>query len=212
MKVLASILFVGLSYFSAMGQFGVRAGLTNSHIDVSGEFYSEMGPELAAHYWLRLKNLRIEFYPEVFYGWYKHREFAFVGDFTHDWRELGVGVPTRIYPFDLKSDCDCPTFSKQNDLFKKGFFLFIDPRLRFSKSSNFAFRQEDWLGHPDIVDMWSIDFILGLGAGLDIGISDLVTISPNLQYRTTVIGVEESTKWNDYQLNFGITATFRPDY
>ena len=212
MKFLVPILFIFLGHSSLWGQFGVRAGLTYSKFDNSIESYSEMGPEVAAHYWIRLKNLRIEFYPEVFYGSFNHDEFAFATDFTYGWMEIGLGIPTRVYPFDLKSDCDCPTFSKQNDLFKKGFFLFLDPSVRFSKANNFAYRVNDWSGEPGISRSWSSALALGFGAGLDIGISDLVTISPNLQYRTLISGGGISDDWKTNRLNFSVSATFRPDY
>lgn len=208
---LITIIFLALGT-SAFAQFGLRAGISSYKISSQDVSLTEMGGEVAGHYWFRLKNLRIEFYPEISYSSYNHNEFAYTRDITYDWTQWGVGVPIRIYPLDLKSDCDCPTFSKQNDLIKKGLFLLVSPGYYLSTRMNFEVNESDWSTPPDVVSTWESNFGLAFGVGLDIGLSDLVTLSPAVQYSPFLGKKEGLTEWIDYEINFGITATFRPDY
>ena len=212
MKLLTTIAIICLTSISAWSQFGGRVGATTFISNVSEQTFSNLGPEIALHYWLRLKDHRIEFFPELIYSSYRQNEFRFVRDFTFDHQRFSLGIPVRVYPFDLSSDCDCPTFSKQNDWFEKGFFVMLEPMLHYERSSNIGYREEDWPGIPDVVGVWDPAFGLGIGAGLDIGVSDLVTITPSVQYRPQIFQAENDPIRHNSELNFSITTTFRPDY
>ena len=81
-----------------------------------GEMYS-----IGIDYWFRLKNRRIEFLPELNYSW-SESDFLISGN-TIRTQFFSFFFNTNVYFLDLASDCDCPTFSKQNDFFKKGLFF-----------------------------------------------------------------------------------------
>ncbi len=212
MRLFISVFLFLCFFVDVSAQFGLRVGATSFLSSASDQNYSEIGPEVAVHYWTRLKEHRIEFYPEVMYSTYRNSDFRFVQDFTYAFRRIGLGVPIRIYPLDFVSDCNCPTFSKQNDLFEKGFFVFVAPSANVLKLFDLGYRLEDWVGAPDHFNDWSLDFDIGFGLGLDIGISDLVTITPNVQYRPKLFGEENFFTRASAEVNFSITATFRPDY
>ena len=74
----------------------------------------------------------------------------------------------------LEADCDCPTFSREAGLLEKGFFVQIAPGLSYfdGKVEEAAIISEDN----------GLNFKLGLGIGLEIGLSDYITISPIIKY------------------------------
>jgi len=119
----------------------------------------ETGSEFALGYWFRLKNKRIEFLPSVYYAGTSS------GDL--DLRELGAAFNVNIYPFDFGGDCDCPTFGKQGPKLEKGFFIQLTP--------GYARYQLD---SPIATFESSGGFTFGGGVGLDIGVTNFLTISP----------------------------------
>lgn len=130
------------------------------------------GYKVGIDYWFRLKNKRIEFTPEVSYSFYESAPLANAFDYRIEF--FSFQFNTNFYLLDLLNDCNCPTFSKQNDFFKKGFFLRLAPGvtgLRFKNNNpGSSILSEEDLGH--------LQPMVALGMGLDIGLSDLVTISP----------------------------------
>jgi hypothetical protein len=120
---------------------------------------------VAANYWFRLKKQRIEFLPEISYEQYEDQ--AGPAKFEH--RILGFYFNTNIYPFDFGSDCDCPTWSKTGNFFTKGFFIQISPGVW-----NLQNRYETGLVFDDETFTWTI----GGGAGLDLGVSEFLTVTP----------------------------------
>ncbi|MEM1217192.1 MAG: hypothetical protein AAGJ82_15965, partial [Bacteroidota bacterium] len=84
---------------------------------------------------------------------------------------------TNFYVLDFEGDCDCPTFSKQGPGLQKGLFLQLSPGWSyFSQTLN------DNLFGVQVTDNISA-FNFGLGLGLDLGLSDLVTITPQVGFR-----------------------------
>ncbi|NND32857.1 MAG: hypothetical protein HKN76_09720 [Saprospiraceae bacterium] len=132
------------------------------------------GFDLAAGYWFRLANRRIEFLPEVNYG--KVSLPATEIDLESDLRHFGLALPVAVYPLDLEGDCKCPTFSKQNEWFKKGFFIELVPAYQ---------RLQAMEANGDEVT-WTNQINLGGGLGLDIGASDLITVTPLVHYFTYI--------------------------
>lgn len=195
------LLFLTLSLvFSAnslQAQFGVNAGYQVNQIDgwilstnnVETEITGN-GISLGIDYWFRLKDKRIEFLPELNYSSFE--SISFENNEVID--EIGFQVDflsfyfnTNIYLLDLLNDCNCPTFSKQNDFFKKGFFVQVSPGLslpRFEYSNDNSTQTGDLQAN------------IALGLGLDIGLTDLVTLTPLIRAR--------------YQPNVAWNATF-PD-
>ncbi len=119
------------------------------------------GYEVGLNYWFRLPTKRVEFMPTIYYGSANYSSPA-----TGKFSEVGVQFKTNIYPFDFGGDCDCPTFGKQGPQLQKGFFLQLSPGYALYRSSG--------IGETDN----RTGFTLGGGVGLDIGLSNLVTITP----------------------------------
>ncbi len=130
------------------------------------------GYSVGLDYWFRLKNVRVEFLPELNYGRY---EQSFADGRETNLQALSFFFNTNFYLFDLLSDCDCPTFSKQDDLFKKGFFVQVSPGLSYLMQQGQAFTAE---AQPFSFEDNAVAFSIGAAIGLDLGLSDLLTLTP----------------------------------
>ncbi len=141
-------------------------------------------------YWFRLKNYRLEFLPAL-HAQYAHERIQLdqstSGQLTWLITEFVPGV--QFYPLDFKNDCNCPTFSKQGEFFKKGFFITLAPGVAYSALTG----KQTQVGSIH-------EFLLfgRAGAGIDIGISDLLTLSPSVNYQ-----ISEALDWRALFLNPG---------
>lgn len=130
---------------------------------------------LGVDYWFRLKKYRLEFFPSLQFQ-YAHENVT-LSDASKgalNWSVIDFTPIIQFYPLDFKNDCMCPTFSKQGQLFKKGLFLQLAPGIAYSNlngKNTEVDRISNWMG------------ITRVGVGLDIGISDLITFSPALNYQ-----------------------------
>ncbi len=165
-----------------------KDGFRTSAFLEGGSF--QQGQEVALDYWFRLKEKRIEFHPTISYGVFEgllslpfrpsEPQLELDGvDFRL--QEIGFQFKTNIYPFDFGTDCDCPTFGKQGPALHKGFFLQLAPGISYlsvrsqpNYYSTEAFKDQAWLP------------TLGLGAGIDFGVSKFLTVSPTLTYRRSL--------------------------
>ncbi len=215
--------------FNLSAQWGIRTTYNLNSASKWDAFFSEIEGQnqkvfstsigLTADYWMRLPNQRIEFYPNISFHQAKTRligNFApgQLGTFTDiRLRQVGIGVITHFYLLDLLGDCECPTFSKQGSLIKKGFFLMAGLGGDYSQKS---------IGEAGFRD-GNIDLKFSGGIGLDIGLSDLITISPFLQYQyyPHVSWHELGIPFNKGNVNvesslgqfqMGIRIGLRPDY
>jgi opacity protein-like surface antigen len=121
------------------------------------------------------ENLRIEFYPSLGFNRsnssYTLDSLSYK-DFKLDQYEFNL--KTNIYFLSLKADCDCPTFSRESGILKKGLFLQIAPGISYFRSS---------LESPAVnADANGFNFKLGVGLGLEIGVTDYITITPIVKY------------------------------
>lgn len=232
MKNLIAVLFILSTSFSAYAQFGVAvkyeknnyrewAGLSLSENDLV--FKNDL--TIGANYWFRLKNKRIEFLPELSYT-LKNTEVNIDGvvattDFEMGLSRIGFQFNTQIYPLDFEGDCNCPTWGKDNEFLKKGLFFTLAPGL------DYFVTDLTYEGVSQSVDNF-VSFKIGVGGGVDIGISNLMTISPFVlvNFYPSVNG----TMINDFftlecptcevidrktlntQISAGIRLHFRPDY
>ena len=211
MKHLLVASFVLFCMGSSQAQFGFRGQMVQASIPAASSTsttnsgLSHWGYDLGAHYWMRLKEHRVEFYPELSFAKFSRTEPVDASDRPIDMNRYGISVPISIYPLDFRGDCDCPTFSKQNDLFKKGFFLQLVPSF-FQVHSNY--------GDPTTAKSWKSQAGIGIGAGLDIGLSDLLTISPMVHYFHHFYegGSDLDGPGVAKELRMGIRVAFRPDY
>ncbi|HLF64378.1 MAG TPA: hypothetical protein VI603_11525 [Saprospiraceae bacterium] len=184
--------------------------------------YDDQLASVYAMYWFRLKNKRIEFLPEV--GYYHSFSTASIQAGPFDSQSaFYVQFNADVYFFDLGSDCNCPTFSKQGGYLKRGLFAEISPGIEFRKLS-----VEDL---DDNLETVTRDFNKTVpkvyaGLGFDFGISDLLTITPtagitylmnaywdgfdvyfNTGGSSNVLGSDR-----EWRSNIGLRLLFRPDY
>ena len=133
------------------------------------------GIHFGVDYWFRLKNHRVEFLPELS-----------IARFTRIWAKetindqitsnfLGLHFNTNIYIFDLKGDCDCPTFSKDGNDIAKGLFFQLSPGINYIANA-----------YKDATSTQKANDIVpsfGIGIGVDFGLSDFLTITPMFKYQ-----------------------------
>lgn len=122
-------------------------------------------------YWFRLKKKRIEFNLAALYGQYD-QGLSQGGKLKI--QQVGLLGFVNVYPLDLGSDCYCPTWSKSGDVFSKGFFLQVFAGgVQLDKS----------LRHPQLeLDHDQMLPVVGIGVGLDIGVSEPITLTPMIRY------------------------------
>lgn len=216
------------SVTQASAQFGLRAKYNmnsfsdwDTYVDenVQGQtdeiFASNI--EVGLDYWFRLKNHRIEFMPEAAMGLKTESTFANAGA-TTNFSYFAFNFNTQIYAFDLEGDCDCPTFSKQGPSLQKGFFFAVSPGLIYNT-------KEISIDNSDpAFSSNQVNLRIGVGAGFDIGVSDLFTISPSIMYNiapglnfdelSNIQGApgEESITSGLNQIQIQVRFGFRPDY
>lgn len=230
-KCLISFLLLVL-FQSINGQFGLRLKYNNNNYEewqtaVGHRFGQDKklfspGFEAGIDYWFRLKKRRIEFLPEVSY------KMALTNYGTSELDKLSLSginfnFHTQIYALDLEGDCNCPTFSKQGPSINKGLFFHFTPGLGYFAA------KASVNGDPptEFKDKASgLVFRAGIGAGMDIGLSDLITVTPVISYyfhsgmtwekldarpNDLEIYYPDSTV-NPSQLQFTLRFGFRPDY
>ena len=192
--ILAGILLCSTSVFS---QFGINARSNwndapqwmidgtsgSSEIELLGD-----GLAFGVDYWFRLKNVRVEFLPELNYASY---ESELNGDLSLSVNTYSLFWNTNFYLFDFEGDCDCPTFSKQGPSLQKGFFLQVSPGISYF---NFDSQVQDNQNSSS-----DLAFSIGGAVGIDFGVSDLITITPMLGLR-----YYPSVLWEDLE---GISTT-----
>lgn len=191
-------IFLTLGVIQLMiAQFGVGLHYISAEVESGSQMVNANGYGAGINYWLRLKNVRMEFFPEVTYSRLTSLPLETLPSANLD--RWAMAVPVSFYPLDFKGDCRCPTFSKQNDLVKKGLFLQLVPMVQHERT--------------DQPSGWHLNFGLGLGTGLDIGISDLITLTPLVQYSTTLGSTRDTGKsGSTNEIRAGIRVLFRPDY
>ena len=85
---------------------------------------------------------------------------------------------------DFEGDCDCPTFSNQSTLIKKGFYFELSPGVGYYTShydsSLPTVSNPEGENSTATVDAFS--YKIGVAVGLDIGLSNLLTINPYAMY------------------------------
>lgn len=189
MKLYKIFFCVLLTYFFNVN-LTAQIGISGTYTSVNTDFefdkdFPGFAPSytLGVDYWFRLKNQRVEFYPQLSFLKSSREEYNNInmnGETAVQQFELySLKLNTRIYPFDFKGDCNCPTWKKEGPTFNKGFYFMatlgggsLDQNSFESGGAN------------------STVFSYGGGLGLDIGLSKFLTLSPFLIYERTT-----STEW-----------------
>jgi len=182
-QLLIIFLFSFLMINQSSAQYGVNAsyqtfsasnweGLIQDS-DLLGAAPIKSGFAVGIDRWFRLKNARVEFFPELNYARYSVDWSDDATTLSH--QQISLFANTHFYLFDLTGDCDCPTFSKDGGFVKKGFYVELSPGLSYASSTI-----KGITGDPS-----NSSFVpsLGLGLGVDIGLSDLLTITPMIRFR-----------------------------
>jgi hypothetical protein len=167
------------------GQFGLNLSYTSpanspdwdeAIADEDGLQSAGMG--VALDYWFRLKNYRVEFLPEIGASWGAASrtivDAGVVGPVDADarWLQYHLLVNINLYPFDFEGDCNCPTFGKDGGVFKKGFFLQAGAGASALRTEIEQYSDQNS----------SIAGIFHVGAGLDIGAGEYLTLTPWVRY------------------------------
>ena len=156
------------------GQMGINIRYLFGQSDILElENVSQDGIHASLEYHLRLREKRLEFRPGLGYR-FTFNSNAYSGH-IHSY-DLDVGVA--IYPFDFGGDCDCPTFSKEGNLVKKGFFLELIPGAGYQILTRLRSNPDDPSRLP--IRSKNVVWKMGGAAGLDIGISEHFTLTPML--------------------------------
>lgn len=148
--------------------------LYNTEQVVNNGTYLEVGID----YWLQpWEERRIEFTPALMYGLGSYG----IDRSGFDYSAASMVLNTRIYPMDFEGDCNCPTFSKDGSFVSKGFFFEVSPGVIYN---NWRL-QTDSFDPLDPADerINNVSWRASIGAGIDIGVSDLLTLSPTVTYQ-----------------------------
>lgn len=204
------------------GQFSVNVKYLFGQSELLDEFrFSQDGLYAAVEYGFRLKQKRLEFHPALGYRFTffnDHGGNYVPGDDYGYYNSIDLDFNTSIYPFDFAGDCDCPTWRKEGNLIKKGFFLEISPGIAYQ-----TFHLEDWYeeGYEGSLPNSSSELLFkaSFGAGLDIGISEEFTITPLFSW--TMLS---NARWKSFEdidfpevfddqsyLGTGLRFAYKPD-
>ena len=182
------VFFLILFFFSTQilnAQFGISAAykpitaknwdqvISQHQLNAANAESLANGIHLGIEYWFRLKNHGVEFLPELSFTRFTRlwqNEDGLITEERINSNFFGLHFNTNFYVFDLKGDCDCPTFSKQGNDLQKGFFIQLAPGVDFVSNS---YKNNDMSENvSDIVPS------IGFGVGVDIGLTNLLTITP----------------------------------
>jgi len=215
------LLTIVIALITAQGltaQFGLRAKYNlNTYSDWQDiPDIDQPNLELGLDYWFKLKNHRVEFMPELYYGLNSSTTYSLPSsrDITTSHTYAGLQFNTHLYILDFIGDCDCPTFSKEGPGIKKGFFFNVAPGVVYNQYS----RTAEITGTPD-PEASAVNVRVAVGAGVDIGITDLLTITPMVHYVYSPSNDADfrtfeneiiTSPWSSLQ--FGLRVGLRPDY
>lgn len=157
---------------SGYAQIGINSRYIFGKSDLLDQVsINQNGQHTSIEYNFRLKQKRVEFRPGIGY------RSTFAGN---NWdghlNGMDVDFGVAVYPFDFGGDCNCPTFSKQGNLIKKGFFIEVIPGASYQGITRLRMEPDD----PSRLPINSKNLIYKMGAtvGLDIGISEHFTLTP----------------------------------
>lgn len=217
------LLFLVSFSTSSFAQIGLSSYYTQSSAPVWQDMMKDkqrnsifVGTAFGINYGFRLKKKRIEFTPELTYAKFYNVLNSAVDPVTLSTIQfIQFNFNTNLYLLDFGEDCNCPTFSKQNLVVKKGLFLQISPGYMYSTYQNGTHSANG-----------SNNFHIGAGIGLDIGLSKKLTVTPLIRAKQHFnANWEDLDQWlsdsqdpdiethdnisNIFQFEFGVTARYR---
>lgn len=229
MRQIVLIVFIVLGFQLTQAQFGVRmkyGSLSPESLPVMIELYewpdqrSLTAFEIGLEYWWKPMERRLEIMPELAYGWHETLQAVSTAAFSSaSSYSASVLVNVRAYPMDFNSDCDCPTFSKDGNFFTKGFYVELGPGIHYTKHEGIN-PQMPLIDQSSSNTSWRVH----AGVGLDIGLSNLITLNPFFSYnwigkddRVQIASRVDPTADPIYEAGatasfVGLRVAFRPDY
>ena len=186
----------GMSARYATNDFGYWSEVVEG---INGGSLWDNNMELAIDYnFRRPLDQRVEFFIE---GRYLSNSTALISpggnESVYNFNGFGLGVNTNVYFLDFNGDCDCPTFGKEGGLLKKGLYL------QFNAAASYWNKEATFLANTNDS---SILIDVGVGIGLDIGISNLLTISP-----IATVNYYPIATWEGFALEQGILNRSNPN-
>ncbi|MEZ4912036.1 MAG: hypothetical protein R2774_14385 [Saprospiraceae bacterium] len=210
------IVIFSFGFIVTYAQFGLRLKTNiNKYSNINGYIQDSYEDNLKFHprsyevgldYWFRLKKRRVEFLPEFSVSLSKS-ETNLDPSFNSKMVVYGFGFHTQIYALDMEGDCNCPTFSKQGPSINKGLFFHFTPKVALLSEKTSI------LSEDQTQQKWILG--AGVGLGLDVGVSDLLTITPILTYAlfsSYESNVAPGVTDNPSQIQLSLRFGFRPDY
>lgn len=203
--------------FYTIAIIGLLCSASSAQIGLSGQFLVQDIPNLEVpsfidnpinnqfgvglSYWFRLKKVRWEISPTIYY----HRGSANTGDESSEFSQqmLSLHIQNNFYLMDFKNDCMCPTFSKQGEWIRKGFFIYAAPGLGTNQyKTNQKELDRQMFGYGEA------------GFGIDFGLNNVLTLTPTVGYRQ-LFGSNDfeeiQSKASYNQLVTNLKLTFRWD-
>lgn len=185
-SILTLLIFATISF----AQIGINTGYNvNNAIDwkvkhfnnneVIANFYTS-GMSYGVDYWFRLKNYRVEFTPEINFSTTSVENTFLDINLKSTVSTFSFFANTNFYIFEFTGDCNCPTFSKPGLELEKGFFIRLSPGVTYF-TGELTRQGTDLI--TEFEDNNSLSYNIGVGIGLDLGISDFITITPIITYR-----------------------------
>jgi hypothetical protein len=229
MKLMLHSFLVGL-FVAIINPIHAQFGIGGKYTDLKDAYWQEVFDggyndrfgSVNAMYWFRLKKKRVEFLPEIGYARSLNNISAEAGP-ANSSSVFYLQFNTDVYFLDFGSDCNCPTFSKDGDILQRGLFVEVSPGVEFRKLGI------DYLNGGELDTRFfnkTVPRVYG-GFGFDIGLSDLITVTPTvgLAYTTGTAwdgveefldfdptGVDETGRDRDLAFQAGVRILLRPDY
>lgn len=196
--------FAILMVSSIRAQVGLGVQMELQNLTVNELSTNDLASRYSIHYLLRLKTARVEFLPGLSVGAAK----VWLGtdqDQLVYYRELSpqVQLPVLIYPFDLKNDCNCPTFKKSGNPVSKGLHLIVMGAYRYNI--------RDFVDRTEGRNL----FLAGAGLGMDFGMSAFFTLSPFMMYQAAfgdrLTNQAQVLEVGHNEFTFGLRGMFHRD-
>jgi hypothetical protein len=191
-RLISCVFFLSTGTF-LLGQVGLNFSYAQQNYNTWNQFFKtnylaapnaenvyENAFRYAIDYRLKLPNKRIEFYPEINFSTQKTNYLVEIINMNTDLKAhtLGLGLRSQFYIFDIDGDCDCPTFSRSEPFLKKGTYLFMSAGY-YRMRNNLVYNSTNvTLIYIEGNTNWN----LGVGLGIDIGLSEHLTLSPYYKY------------------------------
>lgn len=203
-------------YGGGVRYLSIQDGYLDDHFQ--GHFHNSMLSAYAM-YWFRLKEKRVEFLPEIGYARSINSASLLAGPF-HSMSSVSLQLNTDIYFLDFGNDCNCPTFSKQSNTINRGLFLEVSPGIEHRQLTLSRTNENN----EQVLKRFSrtLPRVMA-GLGFDIGVSELITITPiggvGFQWYGQWDALEEalstapsSASGSEMVAHLGLRMLFRPDY